>query len=122
MVLEFTSGGRASRGAAVIASLAVLVLSGCTLPAGQGSAGHEDGRTAAVPAPADVFDVSAHYSKSEFMVPMRDGVKLYTAVYAPRDTSKQYPILLYRTPYSVGSYGPDVFPPAGRVAPTKGFL
>ncbi len=47
------------------------------------------------------------YSKDEYMIPMRDGVKLYTQVYAPRDKSQHYPILLLRTPYSVGSYRPN---------------
>ncbi len=37
---------------------------------------------------------------------MRDGVKLFTSVYAPRDNRRQYPILLLRTPYSVAPYGP----------------
>jgi putative CocE/NonD family hydrolase len=41
------------------------------------------------------------------MVPMRDGVRIYTAVYLPKDTSRVYPFLLERTPYSVGNYGPD---------------
>jgi putative CocE/NonD family hydrolase len=38
---------------------------------------------------------------------MRDGIHLFTVVYAPKDTSRQYPILITRTPYSVGPYGPD---------------
>ena len=38
---------------------------------------------------------------------MRDGVKLFTSVYVPKDKSQQYPILLNRTPYSVRPYGPD---------------
>lgn len=41
---------------------------------------------------------------------MRDGVHLFTAVYAPKDTSQKYPILLTRTPYSVEPYGADKFP------------
>ena len=40
---------------------------------------------------------------------MRDGVKLFTIIYCPKDTSKPYPILLERTPYSVGPYGPNNF-------------
>ena len=43
-----------------------------------------------------------HYTKYEYRIPMRDGVKLFTAVYVPKDTSQTYPILLTRTPYSVG--------------------
>jgi putative CocE/NonD family hydrolase len=47
------------------------------------------------------------YIKSEHMIPMRDGVKLYTQVYAPKDQSQKYPIMLFRTPYSIGDYGPE---------------
>ena len=39
---------------------------------------------------------------------MRDGVKLYTVVYSPKDASQKYPILMTRTPYSAGPYGADV--------------
>jgi putative CocE/NonD family hydrolase len=52
-------------------------------------------------------DIKAGYAKSEHMIPMRDGVKLFVAVYAPRDTSQKYPILLNRTPYSCAPYGPS---------------
>src|SRR5262245_53679067 len=45
--------------------------------------------------------VKAQYTKYEFRVPMRDGKRLFTAVYVPKDQSQQYPILLTRTPYSV---------------------
>jgi len=51
--------------------------------------------------------VKAHYTKHEFKIPMRDGVRLFTSVYVPKDESKPYPILLNRTPYSVGPYGVD---------------
>jgi putative CocE/NonD family hydrolase len=51
--------------------------------------------------------VKAHYSKYEYAVPMRDGKKLFTVVYVPKDasSSKRYPILLNRTPYAVSPYG-----------------
>lgn len=49
--------------------------------------------------------VEKHYSKSEHMIRMRDGVRLFTEVYVPRDDSRQYPILLKRTPYGLGTYG-----------------
>jgi hypothetical protein len=58
------------------------------------------------------FNVRSFYSKSEHDVAMRDGVKLFTAVYAPKDTSQQYPIMLNRTPYSVAPYGPDAYRPS----------
>jgi putative CocE/NonD family hydrolase len=47
------------------------------------------------------------YQKFEYMIPMRDHVKLYTAVYVPKDNSTDHPILMERTPYSAGPYGPD---------------
>ncbi|GAF76041.1 unnamed protein product, partial [marine sediment metagenome] len=46
------------------------------------------------------FDIKANYDKAEYIIPMRDGVKLYTQVYTPKDKSQKYPILLFRTPYS----------------------
>jgi hypothetical protein len=48
--------------------------------------------------------IRENYVKQEHRIAMRDGVKLYTVVYAPKDTLKTYPILLLRTPYSVGPY------------------
>ncbi|HUO60015.1 MAG TPA: CocE/NonD family hydrolase [Candidatus Acidoferrales bacterium] len=60
---------------------------------------------------ANGFDVRAHYTKTEYRIPMRDGVKLYTAVYAPKDQSHSWPFLVTRTPYSVGFYGSDKMPP-----------
>jgi len=51
--------------------------------------------------------IRANYSKFEYRVPMRDGVRLFTAVYVPNDTSRRYPVLLFRTPYSIAPYGAD---------------
>ena len=51
--------------------------------------------------------VKAHYTKYEYLVPMRDGKKLFTSVYVPKDTSQPYPFLMERTPYSVAPYGPE---------------
>lgn len=51
--------------------------------------------------------IKAHYTKHEYRVPMRDGVRLFTAVYVPKDESTPCPILLNRTPYSVRPYGVD---------------
>lgn len=55
--------------------------------------------------------VRMHYTKYEAMVPMRDGTKLFTAIYLPNDAKpeRSYPILLFRTPYSVGPYGIDQY-------------
>jgi hypothetical protein len=63
-------------------------------------------------APAASADVRARYTKYEYRIPMRDGVKLFTAVYVPKDAGpgKLYPILLNRTPYGVAPYGSDAYP------------
>jgi putative CocE/NonD family hydrolase len=54
--------------------------------------------------------VRARYTKYEYRVPMRDGARLFTAVYVPKDASQRYPFLLTRTPYSVAPYGVDNYP------------
>jgi putative CocE/NonD family hydrolase len=55
--------------------------------------------------------VRAHYTKYEFRIPMRDGKRLFTAVYVPKDDAGgPYPFLLNRTPYDVEPYGEDQYP------------
>jgi len=55
----------------------------------------------------DAPKVTERYTKYEYQIPMRDGARLYAAVYAPKDTSQKYPFLLTRTPYSIAPYGVD---------------
>jgi putative CocE/NonD family hydrolase len=69
--------------------------------------------TARAQAPGDTAAARALYVKYEYRIPMRDGVRLYTAVYVPRDTSARYPFLIHRTRYGVGSYGADRYAPLG---------
>ena len=52
----------------------------------------------------DTFVVD-NYTKQEVDIVMRDGVKLHTTIYSPKDTSKKYPMLMQRTPYSSRPYG-----------------
>lgn len=52
---------------------------------------------------------SQHYSKLEYRIPMRDGKKLFTAVYVPKDTTVKHPIRMTRTPYSCAPYGNSRF-------------
>jgi putative CocE/NonD family hydrolase len=52
-----------------------------------------------------------NYNKIERYIPMRDGVKLFTAIYIPKDDDEKHPILLNRTPYSCAPYGEDKFKP-----------
>ncbi|MDQ0106267.1 putative CocE/NonD family hydrolase [Chitinophaga terrae (ex Kim and Jung 2007)] len=49
--------------------------------------------------------VTANYVKQEEQIVMRDGVKLFTSIYRPKDTIQRRPVLLTRTPYSAGPYG-----------------
>jgi putative CocE/NonD family hydrolase len=62
-------------------------------------------------------EIKARYTKYEYRIPMRDGKRLFTAVYVPKDQSRTYPILLMRTPYSVRPYGADQYPEELRPSP-----
>lgn len=50
-----------------------------------------------------------NYSKQEMYITMRDGVRLFTSVYLPKNASEKHPILLTRSPYSCKPYGEDQF-------------
>lgn len=64
-----------------------------------------------------VSSIQQRYQKTSLRVPMRDGKTLYTTIFTPRDTSKKYPIMINRTPYSVQPYDVNQYP--GRIAPSK---
>src|SRR2546422_5539497 len=51
--------------------------------------------------------LAEHYTKYEHRIPMRDGVRLFTRVYVPKDDSQRWPVILTRTPYSLKPYGMD---------------
>ncbi len=59
--------------------------------------------------PQDSAWIRDNYIKKELMVPMRDGIKLFTAVYLPKNNSEAHPILMNRTPYSCAPYGEEKF-------------
>jgi uncharacterized protein len=67
-------------------------------------------RGAQVDSEAEILGVRSGYAKREVLIPMRDGVRLFTAIFTPKDTSRTYPVLLQRTPYSVFPYGEGAFP------------
>ena len=50
-----------------------------------------------------------NYTKKEVYIPMRDGVKLFTSFYIPKDNAEKHPFLITRTPYSCAPYGEDKF-------------
>lgn len=80
---------------------------------GPSRAGEEDKPTA--------YEPREHYTKYEYRVPVRDGRKLFTAVYMPKDQSRRYPFLMLRTPYGCGPYGVDRSG-VQRLAPSEDFL
>ena len=95
-----------SRLTALAFALNALVLGGLCFPV----------PAAAIDAPAK-YNLREHYTKYEYRIPMRDGVRLFTAVYVPKDASQRYPFLMERTPYSAGvdiddelHYGVDFYP------------
>jgi len=59
----------------------------------------------------DSLWVRNNYYKIERMITMRDGIKLFTAFYIPKDSSEKHPILFNRTPYTCSPYGEDKFNP-----------
>jgi uncharacterized protein len=72
---------------------------------------------------SDAAFIKANFTKTEHMIPMRDGVQLYTAVYTPKDASagNTYPILMERTPYGCEPYGESFYPQSG-MGPNKKLL
>ncbi|HEY5772729.1 MAG TPA: X-Pro dipeptidyl-peptidase, partial [Chitinophagaceae bacterium] len=54
--------------------------------------------------------VKENYIKIDTTITVRDGIKLYTIIYVPKDSTQQYPILMQRTPYSVWPYGSSNYP------------
>ena len=71
-------------------------------------------------APSDEF-VRTHFAKYEYRIPMRDGAKMFAAVYVPKTGAFKdagpYPFLMTKTPYSCGPYGEDKYP--ARVGPSQ---
>jgi uncharacterized protein len=61
----------------------------------------------------------ANYTKYDYRIPMRDGVKLFTTAYVPKDASRTFPILMQRTPYSISPYGIDNYRTV--LGPSEGF-
>ena len=63
---------------------------------------------AQAPAPAApaAYNIQENYTKYEYRIPMRDGKKLVTAVYVPKDQSRPAPFLMVRTPYNISPYRP----------------
>jgi putative CocE/NonD family hydrolase len=92
------------RGMGAVLVAHFLMIGGPARAQAADESGKEEAKSAA--------EIRARYTKFECRIPMRDGAKLFTAVYVPKDASpsKTYPFLIERTPYSVGPYGADNYP------------
>jgi putative CocE/NonD family hydrolase len=75
--------------------------------------GSEQLRSEDKPATDTVAWLAENYVKFEHRIPMRDGIRLLTRVYVPKDDSTNYPIVLTRTPYALKPYGSDNFQKPG---------
>jgi putative CocE/NonD family hydrolase len=80
-----------------LALLVLGVLSATALPA----------QTPQGPGQALAARIKELYTKREVRIRARDGAQLFTSIYIPRDTTRRYPVLMSRTPYSVSPYGAD---------------
>ena len=61
------------------------------------------GRATAAPAPTET--ALAAFERREVMIPMRDGVRLFTLVLTQKTAPESLPLLLVRTPYGTGTNG-----------------
>ena len=66
-------------------------------------------RDSIAPPEASVVSIQGKYNKKEIYITMRDGIKLFTSYYVPKDSSKTYPVLMFRTPYNSEPGGEENF-------------
>jgi len=71
--------------------------------------------------PAAPADPAAAFTMTEVMVPMRDGAKLHTIIYSPKNATGNLPILLTRTPYGIAGAG-GVFATSYAELAEEGFI
>src|SRR5262245_58178882 len=62
------------------------------------------------------------FVRSEVMIPMRDGVRLHTFIYAPAGTNEKLPILFLRTPYGTGDMTPAQLAAALKELTADGYI
>jgi len=55
---------------------------------------------------SNAYQGSVTLTGAEHMIPMRDGIRLYTQVYVPAQATEPLPILFLRTPYGTGPFAP----------------
>jgi putative CocE/NonD family hydrolase len=71
-------------------------------------------------AQSDSEYIRANYTRKTYLVPVRDGVKLHTIVYSPKDAGQKYPLLMTRTPYGIRPYDEQVF--RDSLGPNRNFI
>src|SRR5689334_22398926 len=95
-----------------VAAVALLLSSVALAQGGRGAPAAGAAPAATSNAAERAAAIRENYSKFEYRVPMRDGVKLFTSVYVPKDVftdGKTYPIMMQRTGYNVAPYGIDQY-------------
>jgi hypothetical protein len=103
-----------------LALIAAMALSGLVMPAAHAGATITSAATTGAEQMLDdkadrakqrADYIRKNYTKYEYRVPMRDGKRLFTAVYVPNDAgaAKTYPMLMVRTPYTIRPYGTDKY-------------
>src|SRR5258707_9098164 len=88
--------------------LATAALASAQNPPAQGTAAPQPR-----PGVPGVAYIRENYTKFDYRIPTRDGVKLFTSVYVPKDVfgdGRTYPFMMVRTPYSIRPYGVDQYP------------
>src|SRR5262245_61401670 len=55
--------------------------------------------------PKDLEEQAKRFTRTAEMISMRDGVKLYTTIYAPKEQKDRLPFIMLRTPYGIESRG-----------------
>jgi len=59
------------------------------------------GRESISPPEGSIVLIKEQYDKAETQVTMRDGIRLFTSIYTPKDKTEPHPILIIRTPYNI---------------------
>ncbi|HYJ90595.1 MAG TPA: CocE/NonD family hydrolase, partial [Pyrinomonadaceae bacterium] len=85
---------------------------------------HQGGKDTSLKRIADVpiIQPNTAFTRTEAMIPMRDGVKLHTVIFTPKDAKEKLPIILERTPYGVDENSSDSLNAEQRALVDDGYI
>jgi hypothetical protein len=92
--------------------LAFVLIAQLAAAQGRGAGAAATPTDAAAATAARAAFIRENYTKFEYRIPMRDGARLFTSVYVPKDVfsdGRTYPIMMQRTGYNVAPYGTDLY-------------